>query len=387
MEPTGFIGSGSRAGGTGQAVSSIAAALASAGRFAAPADRRDDVLSDLDYALRFDPALYRAGLTALARHLGVDFRNGAPVALRHRDDGAISRVETDQGAAVSADLFVDATGPTRLLFRVLDPGSWQDWSRYLAVDRLLYSRRLAAAALSPLDEFIAVPEGWIAISPGRDGSRIILGHDANTPPERAAAALGRATGAAPGSLVALRTGRVLEPFVHNCLAIGDAAAAFEPLAWSNLNLVAHSLELLTELLPSRDIEPTERAEYNRRWGLAADGMRDFVASHYAAGSELDSPFWEKSAGMERSTELHRTLAEFARRSRLPHREEQLVPDDLWFEVLSGIGLKSARSALEMSRAQGDWRARALAREKAFSQVVAQAQPYEAWLAKRLMAGD
>ena len=380
--PAGFIGRGSSLADKSEAHASPAAALADAGRFALPSAVPGSPLRDLDYALRFDPAAYLKGLASIASRAGIARLEGDAAAATRTPDGGIASVTLGNGKSVAADLFVDATGPAAQLFTLAGLGTRTGWSGRLPVDSLLLSAAPGEPRLSPLDTLQAVPEGWVWRSPERAGTFTGLAYNAQVlAHDAAAAALSRATGGEPGEVIPVARFRLAEPFCANVIALGDAAASFEPLGWCNLHLAVLSLELLLEVLPAFPIEPLERREFNRRWAMLADRTCDFIAAHYAGAPPSPSPFWQMAQGLERSCALQLTLEEFARRSRLPHFEEEAVPRGQWRQLLTGLGIEAGESPalLNLSSAERD-AALAFQREH-IRAALAAAEPYAGWYAR------
>lgn len=309
-----------------------AVALALAERFAPAADDPASPLSDIDHGLRWVPDAYRRHLGGLARHLGV----------------AIEPPSDTIADTVDADLVIDATGG--------HGDDWIDWSADLPIDRIAVAQ--AEALLSVVDRVDLEEAALHLISPGRDSTRCV-------------------TMRRGGEGTPIACGRRKDPWTGRVVALGDAAALLPPLGHVNLALAAHAIELLLELLPGRDIHPLERAEYNRRAGQAADTARDFVAAHLVnlpEGHRLRS---------RPSPLLALRLQEFARRARLPHVEEEVVPRDLWTQLLTGIGITPGVPAHLVA---GDAQAIAaahMAQGQRSVQAVALAEPYSLWLARTL----
>ena len=311
---------------------SAAAAMAEAGRFALPSDDPASPLSDLDHALRFDPVAYASALTALARHLQIRMTTGTVADVVRHDDGTVAAIATDSGERIAADLFVDCTGPSRRL-RSAQQG-WIDWAEHLPIDRLAYPARVMRPDLAPLDTAVAFDGGYGLESPGRDAThRVIAWSSRILAPEAAAKVAAARFGDAASTTVALRPGRLAEPWTGNVVAFGDAAAAFDPIGWTNLHLAVVQIETFLELLPRRADAPSERKEFNRRAGLAADRVADYVAAF--------SVLRPWAAAFAPSATLMRTTSSFTRRGRMPAFEEESIAGDLWRQMLvgttSGIG--------------------------------------------------
>ncbi|VVT22023.1 conserved hypothetical protein [Sphingomonas sp. EC-HK361] len=305
---------------------SIGAALAAEEYFAEPGDALDDPLSDLDPALRFDPALHLRGLRSLARHVGV--------AAGDADDGA--------------DLIIDT--------RAAQAGgsNWIDWSDRLPGRSI--AAETCAPALSVIDTVTASEAGYRIASPGRAATRTLtIGYAQPTVDD-----------------VPLSQGRIAAGWVDRTVKVGDAAAVFEPLGWCNLHLAICQIELLLELLPGRDIVPLERAEYNRRWALLTDRVADFVAAHH-----LGRP------GIVRSPGLDHTVAEFVRRGRIAYVEEDSIGPDLWRQLLGRVCPQHSPAPIAIARDDKVQASLTAAHRARAARALATASPYPAWLADRL----
>ena len=142
--------------------------------------------------------------------------------------------------------------------------------------------------------------------------------------------------------MALRQGRLAEPWLRNCVAVGDAAVAVEPLEWTNLHLAHDAIDRIVSMMPDRDCGTVEQWDYNRQANAEADRVRDFLILHYAA-SRRSEPFWRDAASAEPPASLAHTLALFRERGRLPFYEEETFSRDSWLAVLLGQGIIPRRT--------------------------------------------
>ena len=140
----------------------------------------------------------------------------------------------------------------------------------------------------------------------------------------------------------IRSGRWRELWLKNCVAIGDAAVALEPLEWTNLHLAHSQIDRLISMMPGSDCAPVELSEYNRQSGVEADRARDFICMHYLTARRED-PFWKDVSAMAPTASLAHTLALFAERGRLPYYEEETFSRESWAAVLLGQGFNPRRT--------------------------------------------
>jgi len=315
---------------------SPAAQMARAGRFVLPDVDPESPLAHFEFGLALDPVRYPAMMRAYALHLGTIERPAGLASVNLRDDGFIDSLALDDGSSLSADLFVDCTGPRALLRGELDQ-NFEDWSGWLPCDRLLFADAAPTADLSPLDRCFAHGAGWrwVAQSPARTTHGLTyasrdLGDD------EAARTLRRFASADPQTPVAIRQGRRPEPWLRNCVALGDAATMIEPLEWTNLHLAHSAIDRLVAMMPDRGCAPVELWDYNRQCAAETDRVRDFLALHYVA-SRRDEPFWRRAREATPPPSLTHTLALFEERGRLPFYEEETFSRDSWLAVLLGQG--------------------------------------------------
>lgn len=316
-----------------------AAMLARAGRFASPAQAADPLLGGIQPGLVLDIDRYRTMLVAFARHLGVTVHAGAVAAVRLRgEDAFVEQLVLDDGGTVTADLVIDASGPSAVVRAALD-GEWEEWRRWLRCDRLLTAEG-DSEALAPLDRVTASRASWRwrTAAPGRTLHGICYAGDAQT--DAAALAELELAGATTAAMpVSFHQGTRPRPWVGNCVAIGDAATVIEPLDFTNLHLAHSAIDRIVAMLPGRTCHPVELAEYNRQASAEVVRVRDFVLSHYAT-ARRPGPFWQPPEALPES--LARTLRLFAERGRLPFFEEETFARDDWLAVLLGQGLLPRR---------------------------------------------
>lgn len=355
---------------------SLAEALADAGRFCVPEGTAASPLAELDYALRWNVPAYRSILVARARELGIAHAAGAIAAVQPNADGGIASVSVQGHGEIPADLFIDCTGPKAVLLASLPAARREDWSAYMPIRRLYLSA--PGQALAALEDRISLTSGgWLAEFAGRDGLLTMFAAPETLSEEAAVTALGvDAAGFLP-----LAPGRAADPWVGNVIALGDAAAHFEPLGFYNLDLAHRQLALLLDMVPGRVIDPLERAEFNRRASLMAERVRDALGAHYAAPAAR-----ETFGPLQVSAELSLVLDQFTRRSRVPLLEESALLVQEQAALLLALGHEAGLGPVAQA---ADPRAKDAARA-AFAEksraALAFAPPYGEWLG-RILAGE
>lgn len=301
---------------------SPAAAMARAGRFVLPTG--EGLLAGHGVGLTLDILRYLAMLTAFARHVGVRIQPGTLAGVERDATGGVAALALADGTRLTADLYCDCTGPAALLHAQLG-GRREDWRRWLACDRLMLADLPLAGDPAPLESVTATAHGWHWTSAAQRGE-----------------VYRQADGADREGAIAIAAGAAIEPWLHNVVAIGDAAVSIEPLEWSNLHLAHSAIDRLIAMLPAGAPHPLERAEYNRQALAEARRVRDFVLLHYVT-ARRDESFWRDMAGIDLPESLAHTLRLFRQRGRLPFYEEETFDRDSWLAVLFGQGVLPRRA--------------------------------------------
>jgi tryptophan halogenase len=305
------------------------------------ADPRSPAGSELQYGLQIDRDLYLSMISAYGDHLGAKTMSASFTSARIRPtDGFIDAVLLDDGRELSADLYIDCSGPAAVLRSQLTD-ELEDWGQWLLSDRLVIAAPHPSDRLPAIDEIEAVDIGWKwrAYSPRRASSGIV--YSSQFGDAEAAVAHLSSPGAATGESIAFRQGRRRDPWIRNCVAVGAAAVTVEPLEWTNLHLVHSAVDRIIAMMPGRDCAPIELSEYNRQCSDEADRIRDFLCLHYVT-SKREEPFWAAARAIMPPPSLAHTLSLFQERGRLPFYEEETFARDSWLAVLFGQGVFPTR---------------------------------------------
>ena len=352
---------------------SVGAAMAASGRFLPPEQIPASRVSNYAYGLHIDPPRYREMMRAFALHLGAEESDAAIADVRLRKDGFIHTLVTDGGGEVRADLFIDASGPKARIRKEVD-GCREDWSRHFAVDRLVIADEPSSSEPSALDHAKAFESGWTwrSTSPVRT-SKGVAYSSAHLDDAQASEHIGG------NGAIALSPSRLTNPWVRNCVAIGDAAVTIEPLEWTNLHLAHSAIDRLVAMMPDADCNPTELWDYNRQTNAEIDRARDFVLLHYAT-SNRPEPFWRDASSRPLPSSLEHTLLQWRERGRLPFFEEETFARDSWAAVLIGQGVIPRRMDPLMTSIPERESARSMEQlRSAIQSAVAQAPPQGVYL--------
>ncbi len=367
-------GGGTRSGADMAGPPSLADTLASAGRFAPPSPDGNTALSGIDYALRWNVPAYHTLLAQAARSLGVIHHTAPGLQIEPDGAGGVASVAVTGVERIIADIYLDCSGTGALLARELPGYTTIDWAQTLATQRVLIGP--TGGAMLALEDRISIGEaGWISEMAGRDGLQTMLGMSEFASESAVLSTLG----GPPQVSIAVNPSRVAQCWQGNVIALGDAAARFEPLGGFNLDLAHRQIDLLLEMLPGMPFIDVERAEFNRRAGLMMDGVRDVLAMHYAAPAAAPR-FASATPGP-----VIALIDQFIRRGRLPFREERPLLAQENIALLRALGFVAGTPPQLANRGPSE----AGLAERAFIQrrdaVLAQMPQYQQWLASLLQS--
>ncbi|WP_296676727.1 tryptophan 7-halogenase [Novosphingobium sp.] len=367
-------GGGQRNVSADTAPGSIAEVLADAGRYAFPLADDGGAAGAVDHAMRWNTGAYRQILSEAAAQLGIAGLAGPVVGCKLDGQGGLRSVATAADGDITADLFVDCTGPDAKLLAALREHAVIDWADRLPV-RTVYLAEPGPPVLALEDRMTLLPQGWLSELAGRDGLQTTLAASRSLDPQEVRDALG----APAAEAIPIGPARAKASWLGNVVALGDAAARFEPIGGYPLDLAHRQLALLLELLPSLAFAPAERAEYNRRAALMADAVRDTIAVHYAAPAAM-AVFGSQG----RSAQLDRTIDQYTRRGRMPFREEAPLAGQEFCALLVALGFAPGTTTLAAARPADEAAVAAAFAVKARS-VLVRTPPYAEWLAGQLSA--
>ena len=351
---------------------SLAAVLADAGRFTHPSPEPASPLAAIDYALRLDPVAYHQLLDQRCTALEIARVAGDLLGVERRDDGGIASLHCSDGATIAADLFLDCGGPSAPLLSVLT-GAFDDWSAWLPCDQFMLEGADATAPQCS-DLVTANDGGWQWRMPL--AQRAIVA----TCTASAFAATGETRAA-----VSVKAGTRPSPWVHNILALGDAAMTMAPLLPINLTLVHNAIARALTLLPGRDCHAVELAEYSRRTALETRRVRDFAALHMLRSGRQSGALWQALASVPPPDSLAHTLDQFVARGRLPFYEEEIFGPQAWAAALLGLGVVPSAVDAASGRVDAAVARQAMARfALSLRDITERALPYPEYLRRMQM---
>ncbi|MDB5704346.1 MAG: tryptophan halogenase [Sphingomonas bacterium] len=320
---------------------SLAAAAATQGRLMIP-DDESDVYGRSDYGYHLPAIAYARSLKALARQQGVTMQAVTAVeAVLDPESGDIVALDCDGGRRVEGHFFVDATGPQGALIGAALGVPTESWRDHFVVDRLLVAHGPQFASIPVYAELRASREGWTGIYPSQAQTHIVHAwSSAQRSDDDALKTAASICGfALDGGIVrASDPGRRELAWVRNCVAIGEAACAFDPVHSVDLHAVQLGLVHLLACFPASGGFVSQRDEYNRIVQSAFERARDFQSAYYALNRYGDSPFWAGARQSAISPELTHMIATFRSRGEVAPWEDETFSPDSWQALFVGLGL-------------------------------------------------
>jgi tryptophan halogenase len=259
-----------------------------------------------------------------------------------RDGDRIVEIVLDGSERVSADLFVDASGAEAMLLGAQAGSEFESWNSWLACDRLLAASAPALKQLPAYSQVTAFESGWVGLFP-LQGRTAVLGafrSDGGDDSATVRAALAAAGLPVAGDAVVtpFHAGAQRRPWIGNCVAIGDAAVALEPLDAVQLHLIHVGLSHLIALFPVDAREMPEAMSYNAAILSHAVNVRDFQIAHYKLNGRGGEPFWDRAREAGGPASLDAKLSLFASRGQVATYDDESFEPQNWAAIFIGHGM-------------------------------------------------
>ena len=257
---------------------------------------------------------------------------------RHGD--RIAAVITSGDQRLEADLFIDASGAEAVLSHG-QPGVFDSWRDLFGVDRLLSASTKALRPLPAFSQIAAFEAGWTGLYPLKDRTAVVAAWDSRQmSDEDLIARLPGETGLALQGDCQIRT---FEPGMRpawsgNCVAIGEAAVALEPLDAAELQLVHLGLSHLVALFPVSAETMPEAQAYNAGLAAFVFNVRDFQLAHYRLNGRVGEGFWDRARSAPVPAGLEARIRLFAARGKIAQFDEESFQPQSWTASFLGHGL-------------------------------------------------
>jgi len=326
---------------------SMATEMARQNRFTPPTGSQPSATNAYAYAYHFDASLFADCLREYAVERRVQRVEGRIVDVETRaDDGFVCALKLSDGRRIEGDLFIDCSGLRGLLIEGAMKSGFDDWSRWLPVDRALAIPSEAAAVMTPYTRSTAKPCGWTWRIPLQH--RIGNGHvycSSFMTDARAEELLRQGLDTmplGPARPIRFATGRRKRSWVKNVVAIGLASGFLEPLESTAIQLIMDGVGRLLELFPDRSCAAPLADEYDRRMTSQYESIRDFIILHYKLNRRDDSEFWRHCREMPVPDRLAHQIELFKSTGRVAIFDPDGFAEPSFVSLLLGLGVAPER---------------------------------------------
>ena len=213
-------------------------------------------------------------------------------------DTNIESIRCKNSGVVKADLFIDASGFNKVLFRHLDP-EWEDISDILPMDRAIpYQIPNKSGEIPSYTLAEATKNGWIWRIPigNRYGTGYMYSSKFTSDEE---AMEDYNSWLLENYNEELKTDRIIkynpgyykEVWIGNCLAVGLTSGFIEPLEAFSIDMIIHLIEYFLACNPTIKNLSYNRKILNKNYYEYCGDLTKWIALHYNT-NRLDSKFWK-----------------------------------------------------------------------------------------------
>lgn len=297
----------------------------------------------VNYAFHFDASLYAAYLRRYSEQRGVKRIEGKIIEVKQNpDSGYIESVRLENETLVEGDFFIDCSGFRGLLIEQTLKAGYEDWSRWLPVNKAVAVPCESSGQLLPYTRATAREFGWQWRIPlqHRIGNGYVFCDKFLPVDEATEKLMSRLDGAATAEprVLSFVTGVRKKCWIKNCVAVGLASGFLEPLESTSIHLVQVAIAKLLTMFPQDHIIDFMVDRFNREMEHEYTDVKDFLIAHYKVTDREDTEFWRYVKHMEIPATLQEKLDTFQRRGEVMVKMDELFKEQSWFSVLVGQGM-------------------------------------------------
>jgi tryptophan halogenase len=323
---------------------SLCAQAALRGRMSAQSPDPRSPLSNFFSAYHFDAIRYGQHLRRFSEDLGVERIEGEIVDVRlGPEDGFVERLILKDGRELEAEFFVDCTGFRGLLIEQALNTGYDDWSRWLPVDRAVAVASAPSGSIEPYTRSTARDAGWQWRIPlqHRTGNGYAFSSAFTSEAEATRVLMAGLDGEALAEprFLKFTTGCRKRWWRRNVVALGLASGFLEPLESTSIHMIHLGLNRLLQHFPERSFSPRNIEAFNLRTRGDAEIIRDFVILHYHATTRAGVKFWDYVRTMPIPDSLALRVELFRERGLLISGAEETFSQSSWLAVLLGQGIE------------------------------------------------
>jgi tryptophan halogenase len=248
-----------------------------------------------DVAYHIENRTFVAYLETYATSLGIDIQDDV-VAEVKQDDSGVAGLVLKSGRTLAADLYLDCSGFASLLLSKTLHEPYVSYKSTLFDDRAVWGGwERNDEPIRPYTTAEAMNVGWcwridheVLINRGYVYSSAFVSDDDAEKEFRSKNPKVQSTHA-----VKFVTGRYERSWVKNVVGIGNASGFVEPLESTSLGVICDESDSLVNSLIECGCEPTPTVirQYNKRFAIKWDNIRDFLGVHFKFNIGMDTPYW------------------------------------------------------------------------------------------------
>lgn len=270
---------------------------------------------EVGYTYHFDATKLATFLKDIATSRGVKHILDDVDAINLDDRGFVKSLTLRQQGERAVDLVIDCTGFRGSILQQALGEPFEPYGDYLLNDRaaVVQIPHKDPNVIAPTTRATGFSAGWNFNIPltTRVGTGYIFSSKFISDDQAIAELLAfygdQAKGHEP-RIIPMRTGRVRNAWVKNCVALGLSSGFIEPLEATAIFMTDLGVRWLQHYLPTQDFEPELAAAYNRHISRVFGEVRDFVQAHYHLNNRQDSKYWRTAReGMKLSDRLQENL--------------------------------------------------------------------------------
>jgi tryptophan halogenase len=319
---------------------SLGAACARLGRVPVAVEQQEQELS-ASFGYHLDALAYRELTKQFALRLGVEASSSGVKQIDVEGD-RVTGIDLADGTRLTADLYVDASGVEARLISRLAGAEFEPWDRWLPCDRLFAGNAPAMQGLPAFSQISAFRGGWVGLYPLRHRTAVVAAYNSQVISDQEVAdqvsIIARMPISGDAVVGQLKPGIQKRPWIGNCVAIGEAAIACDPIDALELHTAHGCISHLITLFPATREAFIEADEYNRAITLFGANLRDFQAAHYKLNRRFDEPFWDQARDAVPPESLQRRLDAFEARAVVTLYDEESFQENGWASLFIGCGL-------------------------------------------------
>lgn len=352
----------------------VSAQAAIEGKFAHPPADKNIALSSAEYGYHVKVSDITQIMKKLAVTRGVKCVS-QDISSVESLGGNITGLILDNGEKLSADLYIDSSGPKAQLISALETAGL-NVSRKLAA---LYSEHDSAQLGPPLRRVSSHDFGWQSVTPLQGVDAVMTVFEAKSEEDAR-----HAHPSETPSHCEISLGHRNKAWSGNCVALGHAAAVTEPSSPAPIMLLQMDIERLMGLIPVTADFSIEAKIFNESYRTDVENIGLFNAALYPLEGLSQTPYWSaaKSEGM--TTKLNRKLKQFLSRGLLVSYDLEPFNNEDWTILHHGIGRTPQRKDTFAALSDPEKISQKLRNKaKSIQEIVAKMPPHHIYMAKFL----